>query len=169
MEEIWKDIENYEGLYQISNLGRVKSLKFGKERIMKPIIGNKEYLFVVFHKDGKYKHHRIHRLVAQAFLSNPNNLPQVNHKDENKQNNSVFNLEWCDNKYNMNYGTRNERVAKLLSKQVYQYDKNMNLIKIWESTQECARNGFSGSHISECCYGLRKHSNGFIWSYEKRE
>ena len=104
MEE-WRDIQGYEGLYMVSNLGRVKSLNYhrtGKERIMKPSDNGHGYLFVVLCKDGKDKNCRINRLVAQAFLPNPDNLPEVNHKDENKYNNCVENLEWCDRSYNVN-------------------------------------------------------------------
>ena len=121
--EIFRDVEGYEGMYQISNLGRVKSMERNvwsehnncfcllKERFLRPeiVCG---YLRVVFCKDGKTSKHLVHRLVAQAFIPNPDNLPQVNHKDENKTNNVADNLEWCTPEYNINYGTRNERVAK---------------------------------------------------------
>ena len=123
MEEIWKDIVGYEGLYQVSNFGRVKSLakykngnggsKFWrKERILKPANTGRGYLMVVLIKEKKRTTYILHRLVAQAFIPNPNNLPQINHKDENKTNNVVSNLEWCDNKYNSNYGTRNVRIIQ---------------------------------------------------------
>ena len=111
MEE-WKDIKGYEGIYQISNKGRVKSLKFNKENILIPAKHNRGYLFINLCKNGKVKKYLIHRLVAEAFLPNPDNLPQVNHKDENKLNNNVENLEWCSNKYNVNYGSRNEKASK---------------------------------------------------------
>lgn len=108
MEEIWKDIEGYEGLYQISNLGRVWSVKkeiYRKEGFVGP------YPSVSLTKDGHYDTFSIHRLVAKAFIPNPLDLPQVNHKDENPLNNCVDNLEWCTAKYNSNYGTRNKRVG----------------------------------------------------------
>ena len=111
MEE-WKDIKGYEGIYQISNKGRVKSLKFNKENILIPVKQNRGYLFVNLCKNGKVKKYLIHRLVAEAFLPNPDNSPQVNHKDENKLNNNVENLEWCSNEYNINYGSRNEKASK---------------------------------------------------------
>lgn len=122
MTEIWKDIAGYEGLYQVSNLGSVKSIDrkvFGKEhlfvqfkkgKIKKAHLSGKGYLKVVLYKENKPKRCYVHRLVAETFLNNPNNLPQVNHKDENKLNNNVSNLEWCTNKYNCNYGTKNERM-----------------------------------------------------------
>lgn len=122
INEVWKDIEGYEGLYQVSNLGRVKSLeriisdgRHRKERILKPYDDGNGYLRV----ELQSKPFKLHRLVAQAFIPNPDNLPFVNHKDENPKNNRVFlnddgsvdesNLEWCDNKYNINYGTTQER------------------------------------------------------------
>lgn len=110
--EIWKDIEGYEGLYQVSNEGRVKSFWSGKEKILKQH-NCKGYLEVgLYKKEDKQKYKLIHRLVAETFIPNPNNLPQINHKDENKTNNSVDNLEWCSRSYNINYGSRNEKVGK---------------------------------------------------------
>lgn len=172
MEE-WKDIEGYEGLYQVSNYGRVKSLKFGKEKILKPRKNKYGYFDINLCNESKVKGFRVNRLVALTFIPNPNNYPQVNHKDENKLNNCVDNLEWCDRKYNCNFGTRNERVAEkltnnsLTSKNVYQYSINGELIKIWESTHECGRNGFNRGNITSCCNGKLKTSQGYIWSYNK--
>ena len=113
MEEVWKDIEGYEGLYEVSNFGRIKSLRTGK--IMKPSI-NRGYLKCILQNDGKYKMYYVHRLVIQTFIPNPDNLPEVNHKDEDKTNNKVDNLEWCDHKYNTNFGTRNEKIRNTLLK-----------------------------------------------------
>ena len=115
MNEIWKDIVGYEGLYQISNLGNVKSLNYrrtGKERILNPGNNGCGYLFVILCNNGKRKHFKIHRLVANAFLENPDNKSDVNHKDEDKTNNNVDNLEWMTRQENNNYGTRNERSSK---------------------------------------------------------
>ena len=106
MQEVWKDIKGYEGLYQISNTGKVKGLK--RNKVLKPILQRSGYYYV----DLQRKRRLVHRLVAEAFIDNPDNLPEVNHKDENKLNNSVENLEWCDSKYNANYGTRNKRRGK---------------------------------------------------------
>ena len=114
MTEQWRPIEGYEGLYEVSNLGRVKSLKCGRERILKPQMKKKGYLQVGLRKEGKYKMFKVHRLVAQAFIPNPEGLPQINHKDENPSNNRVENLEWCDSKYNNNYGTHNERIVQTM-------------------------------------------------------
>lgn len=127
LKEIWKSIENFEGLYQVSNLGRVKSVdrvvhvldpksnreydRHFPECIKATNLDNKGYVIVTLKKDGKNSRHRIHRLVAQAFIPNPENLSQVNHKDENKENNCIDNLEWCTNNYNGQYGTRLKRIS----------------------------------------------------------
>ena len=174
MDEIWKDIKGYEGLYQGSNWGRAKSLdryvkgkghslQFKKGRILKPMKDNNGYLFVRLSKDGKHTTFNIHRLVAEHFLDNPNNYKEVNHKDENKTNNVVTNLEWCDRKYNCNYGTRTEKC----SKKVYQYTLDGQFVKEWSSTMECGRNGYIQQAISACCNGKQKAHKGFIWSYNK--
>ena len=117
MKEEWRDILNYEGLYQVSNLGRVKSLpkKSGNRTLEESILSqsiDKGYARVSLHKDKVIKNFLVHRLVAYAFLDNPNECTQVNHKDENKLNNNVNNLEWCNAEYNMNYGTRTLRSSK---------------------------------------------------------
>lgn len=119
--EIWKDITDYKGLYQISTLGRVRSVdrmrkskhhgvSKVKGRILTPLIQDGYYL-VTLCKDNKMKHFRIHRLVAEAFITNPNNFPFINHIDEDKSNNKVENLEWCTREYNNNYGHRNEKIS----------------------------------------------------------
>jgi len=163
MEEIWKPVVGYEGLYEISNLGKVKSLKYGKERILKSSKNKVGYLMVSLFKDGKHKIYKVHRLVASAFIPN-NDLfkTEVNHKDENKENNNIENLEWCTHKYNINYGTRIEKI----SKQVNQYDLAGNFIQSFQSTMEIERQlGFDNNHISECCNGKRKTAYGFLWEY----
>ena len=114
MIEEWRPIEGYEGLYEVSNLGRVRSLdrfyyRLHKGKVLSPTKDRYGYLTVTLNCNGKSKTIKIHRLVAQAFLPNPDNLPQVNHKDEDKTNNNVDNLEWCTAKYNVNFGTRQER------------------------------------------------------------
>ena len=121
MEEIWKDIEGYEGLYKISNMGRVKSIKFNKEKILFLQKDKYGYLRVGLRKMGKLKNYFVHRLVAEAFIPNPNNLPIVNHKDENKQNNCVENLEWCTVKYNNSYATALFQRKEKLKKKIVQY------------------------------------------------
>lgn len=112
--EVWKDIPDYEGLYQVSNLGRIKSLNFNKtgiEKIMKPRTGNRYYMIALW-KNGIRKDYLLHRIVAKTFIPNPENKPFINHKDENCFNNSINNLMWCTHKENMNWGTRNERISK---------------------------------------------------------
>lgn len=125
INEIWKDIEGYEGIYMISSKGRVKSLKFGKEKILKNLKNTCGYLFVSLCKNGKFKNYLIHRLVASAFIDNPNNLSQINHKDEDKTNNRIDNLEWCDSSYNINFGTRTEKIQK----PVLQFTKQGEFVK----------------------------------------
>ena len=165
-KEIWKNISGYKSKYQISNLGNVKSVNYnrtGKEKILKTTQNNKGYLGVILcNGDGKRKYRYVHRLVAEAFIPNPLNLPQVNHKKEfEKWNNKVENLEWVTAKENVNYGTRTQRE----SKKVFQYSKEGILIKEWKSTNDCKRNGFNQSHVWECCIGNRKLYKGFAWSY----
>ena len=197
MEEIWRDVKGYEGLYQVSNLGRVKSLErfiktrknkngmngyiHKQESIRIPTKDYKGYLRLSLCKEGKLKLFRIHRLVAEAFIPNPNNLPQVNHKDENKENNCISNLEWCTNEYNHNYGTRNKRVAekqkgrKIPFEQiknkiaVLQINKDTNeVIRKYDSIKEaqiCCGIKTHYSHIGACCKGERKTAYGFKWRY----
>ena len=125
-KRIWKDIPGYEGLYQVSNTGKVRSLNYrgtGQTKILKQNITRYGYKTLALCKNGKDKRYFVHRLVAEAFIPNPNNLPYVNHKDEDKTNNAVWNLEWCTHEYNMNYGTINERRSKT------RREKNGGLLK----------------------------------------
>ena len=122
MIEEWRDIKGYEGIYQVSNLGNVCSLDrvikhypkdyFQEGKVLSPALSRNGYPMVILVNHNKRKTRNVHRLVAEAFIPNPNNLPQVNHKDENKTNNCVDNLEWCTQKYNLNYGTRNIKISK---------------------------------------------------------
>lgn len=161
MEEIWKDIEGYPN-YQVSNMGRVKSLKFGKEKILKSNNDGGGYFMVNLSKDRKQKTHRIHRLVASAFLPNPDNLPQVNHKDEDKSNNRVENIEYCDAKYNNSYGTRIERIQK----PILQFTKEDKLVRKWSSLTDVEIElGIKHGDISKCCKGKRKAAGDYKWGY----
>ena len=162
MEEIWKDKKDYEGHYQISNWGRVKSIKFGKERILKPQKNTSGYLCVTLCKNNNQCQFEVHRLVAEVFLPNPNNYKEVNHKNEIKTDNRVENLEWCDRKYNQNYGTRTEKC----SKKVYQYTLDGEFIREWASTSECGRNGYNYGNVAACCRGKLKKYKNFIWKYK---
>lgn len=168
--EIWKDIEGYEGMYQISNLGRVKSLKMKKEHneyLLKPFKSKNGYLRVSLSKSNKFKQPLIHRLVAIHFLDNPNNYPEVNHKDENKLNNCVDNLEWCDRKYNVLYGTAKQRESKTKHKYyIGQYDLNQNLIMKWNSLKEIEINtNYKKNNIQQNCLGNTKTAYGYKWKY----
>lgn len=167
--EQWKDIEGYEGQYQISNYGRVKSLNYNntkKEKILKFGKNTGGYLHVVLCKDGKIKNYLVHRLVAQAFLPNPNNYEEVNHKNEDKTMNHLENIEWCDRKYNINYGTRTERQAKTLAKAVNQYSLDGKLLATFPSIHEVQRVlGFATQCISKCCIGKLKTAYKYKWRY----
>lgn len=174
MEEIWKYIDGYPN-YMVSNMGRVKSLNYnktGKEKLLKPSKQNCNYLMITLSNNGKRKMFLIHRLVADAFIPNPDNLPQVNHKDEDKTNNCATNLEYCDRKYNINWGTGVKRSAKYrtngkCSKAVLQYDLVGNFIKEFPSLKEVQRQlGYDTGSISNCCRGKAKTSGGYKWRYK---
>ena len=168
--ETWKKIAGYEGMYEVSDLGRVKSLgnnKSRKEKILKPWKAGNGYLQVNLCKDGQKKTPLIHRLVAEAFVPNPNNLETVNHKDETKTNNTVGNLEWMSRADNNNYGTHNKRSAEKRSKQVQMLDKQTGeLLATFPSLMEAVRvTGIYQSDISKCCNGKYKSAGGYIWRY----
>lgn len=170
-KEEWCPVRGYEGLYEVSNFGNVRSLNYNKTgeiKLLSTVEDNKGYLSVCLHKNGKQKKYLVHRLVAEAFIPNTNNLPQVNHKSEVKTDNRVENLEWCTASYNINFGTRNDRHAKLMSKPVLQYTKTGDFIREWSSTRECGRNGFNQSGVQKCCLGKTrlKSYKGYIWKYK---
>ena len=162
-EEVWKDVKGFEGLYQISSLGQVKSLR--RNKILKPKKHRCGYLIVDLCNNGE-KTRYIHRLVAEAFIPNPNNLPQVNHIDENKKNNSVNNLEWCTPKYNTNYGSRIERFSESRKKKVLQFDLDGNFIKEWKSAVDIEKEtGLEQNNIRSCCRKEQGKAYGYIWRY----
>ena len=179
MEE-WRDIAGYEGLYQVSNLGRIRSLdryvphktfgtKFCKGVVMATHQTNAGYLAVNLSKENKYTTIDVHRIVAQSFINNPDELPEVNHKDENKHNNAADNLEWCDNYYNAIYGTKLERQREKMSRQIIQYDRSGNPLKEYESATQAEKEisgKFTGA-ISKCINGRSKTAYGYIWKYKE--
>ena len=176
--EIWKPIAGFEGYYEVSNRGRIRSvdrivtMKNGRKRLtqgkmLKPFVynGDGNYTGVVLSKDGNHRKHSIHRLVAQAFVPNPNNLPEVNHKDENKTNNCAENLEWCDRKYNNTYGTAKVRAAVTQGKPVLQL-KDGRIVNAWPTEGLAAQfTGASQGGISACCRGEMKTSGGYGWMW----
>jgi len=188
MTEVWKPVKNYEGYYEVSNLGNVRSLdrivhhsrnftRFQKGNVLTirtNSTGN--YSTVLLSKDNKHKMVKVHRLVATAFIDNPNGYREINHKDENKQNNRVDNLEWCSRKYNENYGTKRirgsmhtnyKKIAEKNSKALYQVSINGEVLKRWNSLAEVHNTlGYSQGNISMCCNG--RHTTplyGYYWRW----
>lgn len=174
--EVWKDIVGYEGIYQVSNHGRVKALpktieySDGKvipydEIIMRSIIEKEGYKVVNLTNNGVQRQFRVHRLVAKAFIPNPNNYPQVNHRDEIKSNNNVENLEWCTHKYNQNYGTSIERSSKNRSRSVMKMTLDGEDLKEYASATVATQDGFDNSAIGKCCKGYVNTHRGYKWRY----
>ena len=162
MIEEWKDIKGYEGLYQVSNLGRVKSLKFDKERVLKQFPNKHGYLLVSLCKTGKQKSFAVHRLVALQFIPKVENKPEVNHVDEDKTNNMVSNLEWCTRKENVNHGTRTEKY----SKKVKAIDITNGEYNYYPSIRECGRQlGIDGGSVSKYLNGKVRHVGGYVFEY----
>ena len=128
------------------------------------------YQIIQLFKNGKGKYYSVHRLVAEAFIPNSDNLPQVNHRNEITTDNSVWNLEWCDQRYNNTYGTRIKRQIEKQSKTVLQltYPEG-EFIKEWESIMEAGRNGFNQSSVSLCCNGKLKKHHGYMFKFKKEE
>lgn len=188
--EEFRDIENFEGLYQISNYGRVKSLERFKrnhtkvqkveEQILKSHLNNRGYYYAMLNKEGEQNHKTIHRLIAQAFIPNPNNLPCINHIDGNKLNNSLDNMEFCtyshNNKEAYRLGLKKSAITGRLgydnwnSKPICQYDLKGNFIKEWACSLEVKRQlGINASNITSCCRGERNKAGGYIWKYRKEQ
>lgn len=168
MNELWKPIPGYEGLYEICNFGLVRSI--GSPRhpgcILKIFEYPNGYCYVSLHKNKKQKNHMVHRLVALAFIPNPGGLPYVNHKDENKRNSRADNLEWCDRIYNTRYGTGIERMAEKHKKHVFQYTVTGEFVKSWDSCASVEKEtGWNQSNISKCARGIKPTAYGFVWKY----
>lgn len=164
--EIWKTMKEHTD-YEISNLGRIKNKKTG--RIRKTTISNKGYKQIIVYINKKAKTYYVHRLVANNFIDNPNNLKEVNHINENKLDNRVINLEWCNGEYNLHYGNRVQRILKAKEptfKKIKQKDLQGNTIKIWKNIIEIQKEtSFNKQSIYKCCNGKHKSSNGYIWEY----
>ena len=165
MEEIWCPIKGYEGFYGVSDKGRVRSLKSGKERILKPGSDKDGYLQVGLYKNGEKKMCKVHRLVAQTFIPNPDNLTEVNHKDEDKINNKVSNLEWCDYSYNTNYGTRTKRAKEKRFSDRFVVI-NLDTGEVYKTPKDASRaTGIHNDSISRVCKGKSKTAGGYRWRY----
>lgn len=182
MIEVWNYIKGYEGCYQVSNLGRIRSVERNvprgnhtlhvKERILIPGTDKDGYKFVLLSLNGKQRPYKIHRLVASSFIENKNNLPIINHKNEIKSDNRALNLEWCNCKYNIRYGTAIRRMietqTKKFGKSVLAIDKNGNVINVFNSTRLAAREmGLDSSSIRRVCHGKNKTAGGYSWKYKK--
>lgn len=182
MEE-WRDCKGFEGFYQVSNEGRVRSIAvwnakhnkvcLRKHPVLKSIETTKDgYKRVLLSYYGNHHHCAVHRLVAQAFIPNPNNFPCINHKDENQANNISENLEWCTWKYNSNYGTLPQRISDRqrnspdLSIAVNQYTLNGVFVNTFPSMKEAERQtGIDSTMIGRVCKGKSKYAKGYLWKY----
>ena len=186
--EVWKGVAGYEGVYQVSNLGRVRSVdrlvKYSdgrkytyKGKIIKPTCDKGGYTTVNLYKNGKVKGKYIHRLVAEAFIPSHNNYLEINHKDEDKTNNHVANLEWCTREYNINYGKRTEKASQAQSKRVKAVNVETGEVIRFRSTMEAGRKGYAHGAVSSACRGVYKSGIGKLigdghlyrghkWSYE---
>lgn len=180
VSELWKSVGvvngiDFTGIYEISSRGRIKRLervgtdKNGRKyyvpfaiRYGVPMSKQEGYLRIILRKNGEYTTVFVHRLVAEAFLINPNAYEVVNHKDENKQNPDVNNLEWCTRSYNVLYSRTPEVIAKL-SKPVAQIDMDGNIVKIWPSMKSTSDGGFIFQCVSRCVRGQLKTHSGFVW------
>lgn len=159
MKEKWKDIPNYEGLYQASNFGRIRN---AKKKILKSYKRKDGYEKINLIKNKKKKTFYVHRIIAKTFLNEQKGKYDINHIDENKSNNSINNLEYCTNDYNNKYGTRGKRISKKLNKAVFQYDLNGNFIKKWKSQKEASKK-LHIFNISSVISNRRKSAGGFLW------
>lgn len=178
-EVIWKPVVGYEDSYKVSNHGKVFSVdrmvKGNKENVywfrrgceIQPHLYKCGYLGLRLTKNGKPNFFYVHRIVADAFIANPQKLPFVNHKDENKTNNNAKNLEWCDRTYNNNYGTHNKRVGESNQIPILKYSLSGELLHEYSSAKEAeTENGYKRGTICNCCKGRRKTAYGYVWKYK---
>ena len=172
--EIWKPVIGYEGLYDVSNLGRIRSLNYrrtGKTFILKPVLCSGYYVVNLW-KNKKRSLFKLHRLIAQVFVPNPDNLPEVDHISTIKTDNRAINIRWTDRKGNVNNPITKERIkkavsinGKMCSKPVIQCTLDGKEIVFWHSMSEAKKLGFNEGNISECCQGKRKTHKGFVWKF----
>ena len=176
MRERWRAVNGYEGLYEVSDQGRVRSVtrhvpngvgeRIVRGRILRSRPDKAGYRIIDLRKGHEVSTAKVHRLVAVALIPNPEHKKQVNHLEENKKwLNCVSNLEWATAKENMNYGTMNERKADRAAKGVNQLTLDGKLVRSWKSTRECGRNGFHQGHVAECCRGEANTHKGYRWEY----
>ncbi len=163
--EIWKDIQGYEGLYQVSNLGNVRSVRDCRTRELSLINTRNGYLAVNLYKNGQMKRFLVHRLVAIRFVPGYRKNLVTNHLNEVKTDNRAENLEWCTQQENTVYGTGLSRSVKGHEKKVAQIDSAGNVVKVWESAAKAEEEGFDHSHIAKACMGRYKTHNGYRWQY----
>lgn len=170
MNEVWCDVKNYEGIYQVSNLGRVRRLGgtpyCPKDRLLKPRLASQGgYPQVTLSKECKATSCYVHRLVADAFIPNPQNYTEINHLDENKKNNCASNLEWTTRKGNMNYGTLKARLSAIRCKPVNQFTLDGQFVQWYPSAKSTKYDGFVPQCVSLCCSGKQKYHKGFRFQY----
>lgn len=169
MEEIWKPIAGYEGLYEVSNLGRVRSLNYNHTKtaeVMTPWVSAKDYDYVHLCKGTAIQSCRVARLVAMAFIPNPDNKPFVDHIDTNRRNNHADNLRWCDQSENQKNPISRKRYGDAKSFRVVQLTKENIVMRIWPSLTEAERSGgFNRNQISKVCNGRLKTHHGYKWQY----
>jgi len=163
MQEIWADVKGFEGLYQVSNKGRLRN-NYGKS--LRPADNGYGYLrFNLSKGKNNYSTIYLHRAIAQAFIPNPNNYPEVNHIDENKRNNNLENLEWCSIKYNRMWGTRNERTSEHKKQKIVGISLDGSQVIEFDGVVDSVKRGFNKSAISNCLQGLSKSSGGYVWTH----
>ena len=184
MVEEWKDIPNFEGYYQASTMGRIRSVertlvykngavRHWPSKVLVPYLRKDGYYSVSLSKNGVRKSYRVHRLVAETFIPNPDNLPEVNHKNEIKTDNRVENLEWCTSEYNLNWATHNIRMVQTAKKNnkhgkpIIQFTLDGKYVNEYKNTSEASlKTGIVRSTIGKVANGQRKTAGGFIWKYK---
>lgn len=159
-----KDVAGYEGLYAVTSCGKVWSYR--RKKFLTPVATGNGYLRVGLCKDGQIKLYMVHRLVADAYIPNPENLPQINHRDENKTNNCLQNLEWCDAKYNHNYGTINERISNSRKIPILQFTMEGKFVREWSSAKDVGEE--VRANICHCLRGKLPSAYGYKWVYKDK-